>query len=234
MGGRILLFQLGDTPVYANATIFILLLFCFISYGTSPLPQSLALGFIYALGVLVSILLHEFGHSLVARQFGIKTNAIELHGLGGFCHLARSPKLRWQSIAISIAGPLVNLGLYWVARHELLSLMQTSITIDPSGNPTAGTPLPHALLVAIASFATANFIMFVFNMLPAFPLDGGRALRNFLGYLMRDQFAIRIIAILGMLIGALTLLSMLQFGIGIIFVGLYLLFENYQAFQDAK
>jgi Zn-dependent protease len=132
------------------------------------------------------VLLHEFGHALAARRFGIQTRDITLLPIGGLARLERMPTNPRQELIIALAGPAVNvvlaiaLGLMILAQRSLSSLWPAD-----GGNSTM---LQQLMLV--------NIVLVVFNMLPAFPMDGGRVLRSLLawqiGYLPATIWAVRV------------------------------------------
>ena len=112
--------------------------------------------------VFACVLAHEFGHALAARQFGIGTNGITLYPIGGVATLERMPREPLQELWVAIAGPLVNVviaGLLF-AYHGPLTLLLG----------TAAAPWLGYLILA-------NLGLVLFNLLPAFPMDGGRIFR---------------------------------------------------------
>lgn len=134
------------------------------------------------------VLLHELGHSLAARQFGINTDSIVLLPIGGIASLERMPTNPFQELWIAIAGPLVNVV---IATSLLIGLWFASI--DPMSTPW--------LLTLIAT----NVMLVVFNMLPAFPMDGGRVLRAILAmnmpYVNATQIAAKVGRFMAFLLG---------------------------------
>ncbi|MEL6344446.1 MAG: site-2 protease family protein, partial [Myxococcota bacterium] len=104
-----------------------------------------------------SVLLHELGHALTARHFGIDTQSITLYPFGGIAALTAEPQTPRAELWIAIAGPLVNFALAAIAA------------------PLALLAVPGAAL-----FAGMNLVLGLFNLLPAFPMDGGRVLRAWL------------------------------------------------------
>ena len=118
--------------------------------GLGSALGTLALG----VGLFGSVLLHELGHALMARRFGIETRSITLYPFGGIAALTREPVTPRSELWIALAGPAVNFVL-------------------------AAAALPLALLgtPGAALFAGMNLTLGVFNLLPAFPMDGGRVLR---------------------------------------------------------
>jgi Zn-dependent protease/CBS domain-containing protein len=131
------------------------------------------------------IVLHELGHALMARRFGVRTRDITLYPIGGLARLERIPRDPHQELWIALAGPAVN-----VLIVALLALL-------------FGVPAPDwgQDALSIASLAGrllwANAALAVFNMVPAFPMDGGRVLRAFLAERMPYALATRIAAQVG-------------------------------------
>jgi Zn-dependent protease len=132
------------------------------------------------------VLLHEFGHALAARRFGIQTRDITLLPIGGLARLERMPTNPRQELIIALAGPAVNVALA-IAIGTLIAA-QRSLSAVLQADAGGSEMLTRLLLV--------NVVLVVFNMLPAFPMDGGRVLRSLLawhiGYLPATIWAVRI------------------------------------------
>ncbi|WP_117237318.1 site-2 protease family protein [Thermus sediminis] len=159
------------------------------------------LGLAAALGLFLSVLLHELGHALTARHFGIKTQRITLWLLGGVAQMERIPKEPKKEFLIAIAGPLVSFALailFWLLRQEAGALGF----------------LTHYL-------ALVNFILGVFNLLPALPLDGGRVYRALLAtrqpYVKATQKALTLSQVVAFVLGLFGLLVLNPFLILIAF-----------------
>src|SRR5205823_4408539 len=117
------------------------------------------------------ILLHELGHALMARSYGIGTRDITLLPIGGVARLEHMSERPGEEIAIAVAGPLVNV----VIAVGLGLGIAVAGVLHWSGNWVHfGGPLAVKLLVALLGW---NVLMVLFNMIPAFPMDGGRVLR---------------------------------------------------------
>ena len=119
------------------------------------------LGVVFLVGVFGSVLLHEFGHALAARHYGIRTRRIVLWPMGGVAQLEDSPRSPKHELHIALAGPAVNFAIA-AALWGVVNLV---------GLPTYGL---------LASLVVANLTLGLFNLVPAFPMDGGRVLRALL------------------------------------------------------
>ncbi|MFG0255723.1 MAG: site-2 protease family protein [Rhodopirellula sp. JB053] len=130
--------------------------------------------------VFACVLLHEFGHALTARRFGIPTRDITLLPIGGVASLERMPREPWKELAIAVAGPAVNVVIASVMFATLWLL----------------SPLSGTVAAFLYQLAIINVALVVFNMLPAFPMDGGRVLRSILAmrlpYLRATVIAARV------------------------------------------
>jgi Zn-dependent protease len=159
---------LRGIEVRMHLTFFILLGFVALSHwriGHEPRQIAEALGFILAL--FACVVLHEFGHALTAARYGFKTRDITLLPIGGVARLERMPEQPRQELWVALAGPAVNIAIAsalfaWLAvRGQLAPLESLSVTEGPF--------LERLMIV--------NMFLALFNLLPAFPMDGGRILR---------------------------------------------------------
>lgn len=128
------------------------------------------------LAMFFCILLHEFGHALAAKAFGVRTRDIILFPLGGLARLEGMPKHPIEEIVVAVAGPAVNVVIaVLIAVGMLVGYRSIPIPSPESGINSGAEFLLMMLLL--------NGMLVVFNMLPAFPMDGGRVLRAFLSML---------------------------------------------------
>src|SRR5882762_2885333 len=145
-------------------------------YWNGGAPAAVA-GVLFILALFGCVLLHEFGHALAARGFGIRTPDITLLPIGGVARLQRMPDKPWQELVVAIAGPLVNVFIagmliFVLGRHvEFEHLEQLS---QPG-------------VEMLAKLASVNISLVLFNLIPAFPMDGGRALRSLLAMTMNHS-----------------------------------------------
>jgi Zn-dependent protease/CBS domain-containing protein len=174
-------------PVRLHFTFILLVLFLMVTVlGSARSGGNYA---IFLMGSLVSVLLHELGHALVAARFCFRTLEIVMFPIGGLSRMER-PLTPTAEVWVSIAGPVVNLILaglmfaYMVSQHQapLISIADMS---DPSDKSI------------LALLLYGNLMLAIFNFLPAFPMDGGRLLRALLSYVRPPDEATRIAAWMG-------------------------------------
>lgn len=162
---------LAGFEVRVDASWFILALLITWSFATMVLPADVPgltsivywiMGAIAALGLFMSIVLHELAHSLVARSYGMRMNGITLFIFGGVAEMGDEPPSAGAEFYMAIAGPIASLVL--AAFFKILAFL-------------FGSP---AFVAVLSHLAIINLALAIFNMVPAFPLDGGRALRAYL------------------------------------------------------
>lgn len=146
-----------------------------------------ALGIVLVLTIFAIIVVHELGHALVARRYGIATRDIMLLPVGGIASLERMPDKPSQELAVAIVGPLINLALAGVL-YIGIALAGGSTRIAEA------TSLGGAIATQLMWI---NIGLAVFNLIPAFPMDGGRVLRALLSMRMGHERATDIAARLG-------------------------------------
>jgi Zn-dependent protease len=174
--------------VYVHATFLLLIGWVGLSYWLQggDLPTILSgIGFILAL--FVGVVLHEFGHAFTARHYGIKTRDITLLPIGGVARLERMPEKPSEELKVALAGPAVSLaiaGVLWVA------LLLTGNAASLSGISMTGGSFLGRLMVM-------NLLLGGFNLIPAFPMDGGRVLRALLATRLEYTRATQLAAALG-------------------------------------
>ncbi len=199
-------------------------------------------GVITSLAFFLSILLHEMGHSLVARRFGIQVASITLFIFGGVAAIRRDPRRPREEFWIAIAGPAVSLFLcaFLYFFHLLISgdlgafLSVSRFFAGMSGAAPKGLanmdPIRAMLITVTGWVAGINLALVLFNMIPGFPLDGGRVLRSILWAASGDYVNSTRRAALGgqIFAGALILLGALEMifsgmgGLWFIFLGIFL------------
>ncbi len=176
------------TEVYLHLTFLLLLGFVGFSSWASSRDAGQALdSVLFYVALFACVLLHEFGHALAARRYGIRTRDITLLPIGGLARLDSTGETPWQELVIALGGPIVNVviaaGLY--AGMRLTGHLDVTVA-----EVTVRGSFPMQLLVA-------NVVLFVFNLIPAFPMDGGRVLRALLSFRLDKVQATRIAAAVG-------------------------------------
>jgi Zn-dependent protease len=158
------------TEVRIHVTFVLLVAwYAYLAYRMGGQPAAVGAA-LFLLLVFLCVLLHEFGHILMARRFGIPTPEVLLSPIGGIARLARMPEEPRQELLVALAGPAVTLLIAaalggWLAwRGELVDVW----AFDPG----------HARMAV--DVYRVNLILLAFNLLPAFPMDGGRVLRSLL------------------------------------------------------
>ena len=169
--------------VRVHATFLILLAWvAFASYQLRGTVSDAVSGVVFILAVFASVVLHEYGHALMARHFGIPTKEITLLPIGGVAQLERIPKEPQRELAVAVAGPAVTIGIVIVL---LAVLLATGLPTGPGVLLREGAPFLSRLM-------WVNVWLAVFNAIPAFPMDGGRVLRAVLATRMSHLRATRI------------------------------------------
>lgn len=180
--------RFAGVDVKVHATFVLLLVWVAASHLLTGGTVGAAIeGVVFILLIFACVVFHEFGHALMARRYGVATRDIVLLPIGGVARLERIPEEPGQELRIAAAGPLVNVGI-----AVLLALwIETSGSWLPLGRlgATSG-PLAERLLVV-------NVFLVAFNLIPAFPMDGGRMLRALLAMRLPYTEATRIAARVG-------------------------------------
>jgi Zn-dependent protease/CBS domain-containing protein len=210
-------------PVRFHFTFVLLLIFLlFIGIGDRQSGASTAL---YVVALFASVLLHELGHTLASRRYGIRTLEIVMFPIGGISRPERQPKPS-EELWISLAGPMVNL-LIAAALIAWMSTQQGWTALETLREPT------DANLAERIAFG--NLALFLFNLLPAYPMDGGRILRSVLALSRPVEQATRIAAGAGQGLAILMGLAGLLWGnFMLMFVALFVYLGAFQEGVAAK
>ncbi|HEY0537861.1 MAG TPA: site-2 protease family protein [Actinoallomurus sp.] len=152
-------------PIYVSQTWFIVAIIITVMFEPQvgqhvQRPLSYLVALAYALLLYASVLLHEIGHSVVARCFGLPVRAITLHILGGVSEIEEEPPTPGREFLVAVAGPLLSLALGAGGYAALLLV-----------------PMPDVAVLLVQALTIANLLVGVFNLLPGLPLDGGRLVR---------------------------------------------------------
>ncbi|MDA9866700.1 site-2 protease family protein [Saprospiraceae bacterium] len=137
--------------------------------------------------MFVCIILHEFGHSMAARRYSIETLDIIISPIGGLARLQDVPEEPKKEIIVALAGPTVNVVIATIVGCSLHFILGTRLIPDSDSLELLGSPINFLRFVF-----TINIMLFVFNLIPAFPMDGGRVLRALLSIKLERVFATRV------------------------------------------
>jgi Zn-dependent protease/predicted transcriptional regulator len=205
--------SLAGIGIYVHWTFLLLIGFLLFAYGREGVAAAVE-GVGFVLAVFGCIVLHELGHALAARRFGVPTQDITLLPIGGVARLQRMPEHPLQELVVAIAGPLVNV----VIAAALLVILFMSggwNAIVPGAGMLEGGFLQRLMSV--------NVFLVGFNLLPAFPMDGGRVLRALLATRMDYTRATNIAASIGQAIAILFAIAGMfgQGGFMLLFIALF-------------
>ena len=204
--------RVAGIDVYVHATFFMLLGWIALVYwGESHSLAAVVDGVGYILALFACVVLHEFGHALTAARYGFRTRDITLLPIGGVARLERMPDVPIQELWVALAGPAVNV----VIASALFLWLRASGNWEPVERLgfTTGGFVERVML--------ANVMLAGFNLLPAFPMDGGRVLRALLATRMEYTRATNRAALIGQGMAILLGFIGLQGNPMLIFIALF-------------
>ena len=199
--------------VHVHVTFLMLLAFFSVVYFRIGGVEAVAYGLSVLLSIFACVVLHEYGHALAARRYGIGTRDITLLPIGGVARLERIPRRPRHEFVIAAAGPVVNvllgglglalmaaLGMEFAVPREIVGVVEQGESGQVAVNWSSYLP----------ALVTVNGIIFLFNLIPAFPMDGGRILRSILATRMPHHRATEIAANVGKMFAVLFFFLGLQ------------------------
>jgi Zn-dependent protease/predicted transcriptional regulator len=183
--------NIAGTAVRIHVTFLLLLAWIGFSAFQSGGSQAAVSGVAFIVLLFACVLAHEFGHIAMARRFGIATPDVTLLPIGGVAALERMPEKPREQLLVAIAGPAVNV----VIAAILLAWLALTAESDTVATGMSRVEDPNVSLVA--RLAAANVVLVAFNLVPAFPMDGGRVLNALLAMRMDKNRALQISARIG-------------------------------------
>ncbi|WP_069130431.1 site-2 protease family protein [Rhodohalobacter halophilus] len=194
MSASLQLGRFAGIKVQIHWTFWLLFLFIgFMVYANDGSFADLILHFIFIIALFICVVLHEFGHALAARRYGVGTRNITLLPIGGVANLKDMPENPKEEFIIAIAGPMINvviaLLLWLIVPVDQFLVDDPELLEEQLSGITANNFLFHLFAVNVALVA--------FNMIPAFPMDGGRVFRAILSTRMSRVQATRVATALG-------------------------------------
>ncbi|MBR9921835.1 MAG: site-2 protease family protein [Bacteroidetes bacterium] len=235
MGGSIQFAKLFGIPVRLHWTFFLLFAgLALLGWSQTGSFTYLMWSSLFLLAVFTCVVLHEFGHALTARIYGVKTVDIILSPIGGIARLDKLPENPWQEFKVAIAGPLVNIAIALLI-SPFLFLVDTENSRNFFELLWEGN-LP-ALPVLLSSFFLAslfvlNISLAVFNLIPAFPMDGGRIFRALLSIPLNRVRATRIASITGQFFAVLMVVyGIWSYSIVLAIIGVFIFLSASQEYR---
>src|SRR5437868_855538 len=169
--------RVAGIDLYVHATFLLLLAWIGIQESAQGVA-AVAASMLYIVALFAIVVLHELGHALTARRYGVVTRDIILLPIGGVARLERMPRDPRQEVLVALAGPAVNVAL--------AALLYAIVRL--TGQPPTADVYDFDPLLSVRAFfyqlVFVNLVLALFNLLPAFPMDGGRVLRALLAMRM--------------------------------------------------
>jgi stage IV sporulation protein FB len=203
--------RIAGTVVRIHVTFLLFLVWIGGAYWRLGGREAAIEGVLFIVLLFACVVAHEFGHIFAARRYGIRTPDVTLWPIGGVASLERIPENPREELVVAIAGPAVNV----VIAAVLILALGMSL------GETAMTELENPRASLMARLAAANIFLVVFNLIPAFPMDGGRVLRAILAMRMNHVEATRIAARIGQGAAFLFALAGLFVNPMLIIIGLF-------------
>lgn len=176
----------GGTAVRIHVTLLLFLAWIGMAAWQRGGAEAAWQSVLFISAIFLCVVLHEFGHILTARQFGVVSPEVTLLPIGGVADMETMPQKPWQELLVAIAGPAVNVAI-------------AGILLAASGafNFHSAAEIANPSVSMVERLAATNIFLAIFNMIPAFPMDGGRVLRAALATWLGQAKATRIAAAVG-------------------------------------
>lgn len=184
-----------------------------VNVRTNSTTEQILWAIIFVLAVFACVTLHELGHAIAGKQFQVTTSRITLLPIGGVAQMESIPEKPKAELIIALAGPLVNVIL------AAFLFLFTRHSIDPEELNVATRVGPENFLYALMSI---NILLAVFNLIPAFPMDGGRVFRALLAFKLGHVKATRIAASVGQFLAIAFMFFGFFYNPFLLFIGLFI------------
>lgn len=205
--------KFAGIKVYIHWTFAILLAWIFIQYYHEGGWNMGLMGVLFILALFGCVTLHEFGHALVAKQYNFPTQRITLLPIGGVSQFDRMPEKPIQEFWVAVAGPAVNVVIaaaLYLYLHFSGKMPELQDLREMKGF--------HFLFFLFVS----NIMLVVFNLIPAFPMDGGRVLRALLSFSLDRSTATKVAASIGQFLAIVFVFVGIFYNIWLIFIGIFI------------
>ncbi len=208
--------RVAGIDIYLHWSFLLLLGWIFVSHVVAGHALAVAARGVAFVGLIFAcVVLHELGHALTAKRFGVRTRDITLYPIGGVARLDHMPERPREELLVAVAGPAVNFaiaGLLWL--------------VTPAAELAAGLTLVGGSLASKIMYV--NLSLGLFNLLPAFPMDGGRALRALLAMRMDYVRATQLAASAGQTLAVLLGIAGLFFNAFLTFIAVFVFVGAHQ------
>lgn len=215
MKGSLKLGKIAGIGLFVHWTFSLLILFIvYTNYKAGQNSIQILWSVLFILCIFLTVFMHELGHALTAKKFGIKTKDITLLPIGGVAQLERLPEKPSEELMVALAGPLVNI---------VLALITSLFISLPNTSQEMVSQLDNGVNAGnfFLNFYLVNIILAFFNLIPAFPMDGGRVLRALLSYKLERHQATKIAARIGQALAIGFVLLGFYYNPFLIFIGIF-------------
>jgi Zn-dependent protease/predicted transcriptional regulator len=217
MKGSFKLGKVAGIGIFIHWTFSLLILFIiFMNYKSGQNTIQIIWSVVFILCIFITVLLHELGHALAAKNYNIKTKDITLLPIGGLARLERIPEKPLEELIVAFAGPLVNIALAFITAFFISIPDNTDKLMTELSN---GVNANNFFL----NFFLVNFWLAIFNLIPAFPMDGGRVLRALLSFKLPRNVATRIAARIGQFLAMAFIILGFFTSPFLIFIGIFVI-----------
>jgi Zn-dependent protease/predicted transcriptional regulator len=217
MKGSFKLGNIAGIDVFLHWTFSLLIIYIvYINYKAGQNIVQIAWSVLFILGVFATVLLHELGHSITAKKFNIKTYNITLLPIGGIASLEKLPEKPSEELMVAFAGPMVNI---------VLALLLSLFIYYPNNSEEMIAQLSGGINRNnfLLNFFLVNIVLALFNLIPAFPMDGGRMLRAILSYKLKRNVATKIAARIGQIVAIGFIVLGFSHNPFLIFIGIFVI-----------
>lgn len=220
MGKSLYLGTYAGIPIYLHWTFgFIVLIVVYFAYANAMSGESIFWLSAYILSIFICVIFHEYGHAIAAKKFGVKTRDIIIAPIGGVARMESMPKQPWKELVIAIAGPLVNVVLAIAFSLLFFLIFKNSFITQDFDLESKDFESYLRLLIVL------NIALFGFNLIPAFPMDGGRILRALLAMRFGKLKATHIASWVGKILAAVFVVCGIWLGMPIwAFIGMFVFY----------